>query len=234
LLRNGWQVYVAAMHTIPASLLGAILLASIATQPVQPAGAQRIDLAAQLAAGKLKTVNRDVTPTPGRAAAVHLSEREVVGVAWIDGSDLADGTIEVEIRGRDVLQKSFVGIAFHRKTDDNYEAVYLRPFNFRAADPVRHQHAIQYIAAPDFDWPRLRQEFPEEFEEPVDPSISPTDWVPVRIVIKGDRVQVFAGTATKPTLDVRKLGRLDGGMVGLWVGNNSDGDFANLRVTPAR
>jgi hypothetical protein len=35
------------------------------------------------------------------------------------------------------------------------------------------------------------------------------------------------------TLEARKLGTLDRGMVGLWVGNNSDGDFANLRITPA-
>ena len=34
-----------------------------------------------------------------------------------------------------------------------------------------------------------------------------------------------------PTLEVRKLGSLDRGVVGLWVGNNSDGDFANLRIT---
>jgi hypothetical protein len=32
---------------------------------------------------------------------------------------------------------------------------------------------------------------------------------------------------------VRKLGTLTHGQVGLWVGNGSDGDFANLRVTPA-
>ena len=35
-------------------------------------------------------------------------------------------------------------------------------------------------------------------------------------------------------LEVRKLGSLDRGAVGLWVGNGSDGDFANLRITPAK
>jgi hypothetical protein len=33
---------------------------------------------------------------------------------------------------------------------------------------------------------------------------------------------------------VRKLGQLDGGQVGLWVGNQSGGDFANLVITPTR
>ena len=36
---------------------------------------------------------------------------------------------------------------------------------------------------PDFDWPQLRKGFPEEFENPVDASIAPTGWVPVRLVV---------------------------------------------------
>jgi hypothetical protein len=45
---------------------------------------------------------------------------------------------------------------------------------------------------------------------------------------------VFAGAVATPTMDVRTLGQLQRGAVGLWVGNNSDGDFANLRVTPLK
>jgi hypothetical protein len=135
------------------------------------------------------------------------------------------------VRGKDVMQQSFVGIAFHRKDDKTYEAVYLRPFNFRAKEPDRHQHAVQYVSVPDYDWPRLRKEFPEEFENPVDASLVPTDWVHLRIVVKGAAVQVYAGKVQSPTLEVRKLGSTDRGAVGLWVGNNSDGDFADVRVT---
>ena len=124
---------------------------------------------------------------------MHLSENMGNGIAWIEGSDFAEGTIDVDIRGRDVLQRSFVGIAFHRKGDEAYEAVYLRPFNFRAEDPIRHQHAVQYIAVPDYDWPRLRKEFPEEFENPVDSSVAPTDWVPLRVVVKGRTIQIHVG-----------------------------------------
>ena len=163
-----------------------------------------------------------------------MTEGANAGVIWIEGSDLAEGTIEVDVRGRDVLQQSFVGIAFHRKDDNTYESVYLRPFNFRADDPARHHHAVQYMASPDYDWPRLRQEFPEQFENAVDPAVGPTDWVPLRIVVKAQTVQVFVGPAKSPTLDVRKLGAIDRGMIGLWTGNNSDGGFANLRVTPMK
>jgi hypothetical protein len=195
---------------------------------------QRIDLGQRLAEGKLRAVNREVTKLPEPRDGVRVSEKAAVGVVWIEGSDFAEGTIEVDVRGRDVLQQSFVGIAFHRKDDDTYESVYVRPFNFRAQDPDRHQHAVQYMVSPDYDWPRLRKEFPEEFENPVDPALVPTDWVPLRVVVKGQAIQIYVGKVASPTLEVRKLGQLDRGMVGLWTGNNSNGDFANLRITPMK
>ncbi len=197
------------------------------------AAAQSFDLAALLAAGKLRAVNRDVARFAGDRPGVHVSEGADAGIVWIGGSDVAEGTIAVDVRGRDVFQRSFLGLAFHRQDDKAYEAVYLRPFNFRATDPARHQHAVQYISLPDFDWPTLREQFPEEFENPVDASVSPTDWVTLRLVVQREKIQIFAGAAAAPALEVRRLGTLTHGQVGLWVGNGSDGDFANLRVTPA-
>jgi hypothetical protein len=188
--------------------------------------AQPVDFAS----ATLRPVNREVGRLAERGG-VYLSAKEGPGVAWIEGSDFGEGTIEVDVRGKDVLQQSFVGVAFHRKDDQTYESVYLRPFNFQAADPARHNHAVQYMQVPGFDWPILREKFPEEFERPVGASIKPADWVHLRVVVKGGRIQAFVGSVTTPTLDVRRLGQLDRGMVGLWVGNNSDGDFANLRVT---
>jgi hypothetical protein len=216
------------------AILSSLVVGMSAHPMPQPSAPQRIDLVQQLTAGKLKAVNREVTPLAGDRLAVHVSEKEGPGVVWLAGSDFAEGTIELEVRGRDLLQRSFLGVAFHGKDDTNYEAVYLRPFNFRADDPARHQHAVQYMASPDFDWPRLRKEFAEEFENPVDPSVAPTDWVPLRVVVKGPTVQIFVGAVKAPTLEARKLATLTGGMLGLWVGNNSDGDFANLRITPAK
>jgi len=218
----------------------ALTLALASTYPLAgatqaPTGAaQRIDLAARLNAKTLRAVNRDVTALQGSRDGVNLSEREGPGVVWIEGSDFTEGTIEIDVRGRDVPQRSFLGVAFHRKDDNTYEAVYLRPFNFRIDDPARRQNAVQYIAVPDYDWPRLRKEFPSEFESPVDPSVSPTDWVPLRIVVKGQTVQVYVGGVKSPALEVRKLGSDNRGSIGLWAGNNSDGAFANLRITPAK
>jgi hypothetical protein len=184
-------------------------------------------------AQKLRVVNRDAARIPDRNG-VRLTAGSGNGVAWVEGTDFRSGTIEVDIRGKEDMQQNYVGVAFHRKDDDTYEAVYLRPFNFRAQDPIRKQHAVQYIALPEFDWPRLRREFPEEFENPVDASNVPTDWVKLRVVVEGSTVQIYVGPVKGVTLGVRKLGQLDGGQVGLWVGNVSGGDFANLVVTPTK
>ena len=216
------------------ALLGSAPQAGRSAPAPSAASAQAIDLAATVGSGKVRVVNRDVSKLAGKANAVHVSERADNGVVWIQGTDFSQGTIEVDVRGRDVLQRSFLGIAFHGKSDASYECVYVRPFNFRAKEPDRHQHAVQYMMLPDYDWPRLRKEFPEEFENPVDASVSPTDWVPLRIVVNGQKVQVFVGMSNTPALEARKLGQLDSGMVGLWTGNNSDGDFANLRIIPVK
>ena len=186
-----------------------------------------------LASAKLRPVNRQVSRLQERSG-VHVSAANGPGVVWIEGSDFGEGVIEADVRGKDVLQQSFVGVAFHRKDDQTYESVYVRPFNFLATDPARHNHAVQYMQVPEFDWPVLREKFPEEFERPVNPSIKPTDWVPLRVTVHGGRVQVSVGAVANATMEVRRLGQLDHGLVGLWVGNNSDGDFANLRLTPSR
>ena len=213
------------MMRVLISLAGSVALLS-APAP------QSIDLAARLAAGKLHAVNREVSPVQGHPGAIHVSEKEAPGLVWIDGVSFTDGTIEVDIRGRDVLQRSFLGVAFHGKDDRTYESVYLRPFNFRSPDAARTHHAAQYMMLPSFDWPKLREQFPEEFEGSVDASVAPTEWVTLRVVARGSRVQAYAGASATPVLDVRKLGDLFGGRVALWTGNNSDGDFANLRITP--
>jgi hypothetical protein len=183
-------------------------------------------------AQRLRVVNRDISRLDERNG-VRLAPRSGYGVAWVQGSDFKAGMIEVDVRALQQTPQSFVGIAFHRHDDETYEVVYLRPFNFRIADPVRRQHAVQYMSLPKFDWPNLRRDFPEEFENPVQPSVVPTDWVRLRVAVDSSRVQISVGAVNDVTLGVRKLGDLNGGEVGLWVGTDSGGDFANLVVTPA-
>ena len=65
----------------------------------------QIDLAERLAAGKMRAVNREVTALQGTRG-IHLSEREGTGIAWIEGSEFAQGTIELDVRGRDVSSRA--------------------------------------------------------------------------------------------------------------------------------
>ena len=85
-------------------------------------------------AQRLRVVNRTATRIQDRNG-VRLSAASGNGVAWVEGTDFRSGTIEVDIRGREFMGQNFVGVAFHRKNDNTYEAVYLRPFNFRARIP---------------------------------------------------------------------------------------------------
>jgi hypothetical protein len=204
-----------------------------AAAPAGP-GVQRINLGERLAAGSLRGANRRVSAFEDVRDAVRVSEAAGPGVVWINGLDFTEGTIAVEVCGRDVPQRSFLGVAFHRQDDNTYESVYVRPFNFRASDRDRHQHAVQYMKLPDYDWPRLRRDFAEEFENPVAADVSPAGWISLRVEVAGKTVRVFVGNAAVPALEARKLGALTSGLVGLWVGNDSDGGFANLRVSAGK
>jgi hypothetical protein len=194
-----------------------------------PSSGEFINLADRLAAGRLRIVNRDAKARNG-GPAVRLTDSAGIGLAWIEDTDFADGTIEADVCGRDVNSQSFVGVAFHRKDDQTFEAVYVRPFNFRATTAERRQHAVQYSAEPDNDFSRLRAKFPQEFEHAVDASVAPTAWIPLRLVVQDGRVRVFVGSGNTVALDVRELRTAARGHVGLYVDNGSDGVFANVHI----
>ncbi|MDB6129643.1 MAG: hypothetical protein JWM04_750, partial [Verrucomicrobiales bacterium] len=163
---------------------------------------------------------------------IHLDEREGDGVAWWPDKTLSNGTIEFDVRGTNVMQKSFVGIAFHGLDEKTYDAVYLRPFNFQTTDSVRLSHGVQYISHPMHTWNKLRDEKAGQFEHEVSPAPDPNDWVHVKVLVEYPRVCVFINQSIKPSLDVRQLSDRKGGWIGLWVGNGSGGDFANLVIKP--
>src|SRR6266566_2002594 len=104
----------------------------------------------------VRVFNRSVSAlSDGTRKGVRLNEQPGEGVAYLKGIEFSNGTIEFDVRGKDVQGQSFVGVAFHGLDSTTYDAIYLRPFNFR----------------------------------------------------------------TK-------------GLVGLWVGNGSGGDFADLKIIP--
>ena len=192
------------------------------------------DLAA-LAEGKgLKVFSRSLSVlSDGAKKGVRLSESPGDGVAYLEGVEFANGAIEIDIRGKDVLQQSFVGVVFHGVDEKTYDAVYFRPFNFKNEDQARRLRAVQYISHPTYTWQKLRTEQPGKYEKPVNPAPDPNDWFHARVVVASPNVSVFVNGAKEPSLVVDQLSDRKKGLVGLWVGNTSGGDFANFKIVPA-
>jgi hypothetical protein len=183
--------------------------------------------------GRWKVVGRTTTVAEvnGRRA-LRISEGPGMGLVWLSGYDFANGVIDADIHGRSQpIQGSFVGIAFHVVDERTHEAVYFRPFNFRAADSTRHSHAVQYVAHPDWTWERLRNERPGQYEKAVIPEPDGDAWFHVRVVVERPKVSVFVNGNPNPALVVNELPDRASGAVGLWVGEGSGGTFANLKVT---
>jgi hypothetical protein len=217
---------------ISASGVAAVLLTpgSIAGQPKT----SELDLLS-LADGKgLNASGRTISRlTDGTRTGVRLSETEGEGPVYFPGLEFANGTIELDIRGRDVQGSSFVGVAFHGVDGTTYDAIYFRPFNFRTPDQARVLRAVQYVSQPAHPWQKLRAEHPGQYEKPVTPVPDPNAWFHARVVVASPKVSVFVEGATEPCLAVNQLSDRRKGLVGIWVGNTSGGDFANFRIASA-
>jgi hypothetical protein len=187
---------------------------------------QTFDLQQLLKEKKLITNNRNVIPiTDGDKKGISLR-----GVVWLKDVNFSTGTIEVDLRGKDVFQRSFIGIAFHGVDTTTCDVVYFRPFNFRAEDPVRRIHSVQYVSEPDFPWHKLRESKPGVYEKGIEPAPSPREWLHARIVVGEKEINVYVNHASKPSLTVTKLNNRKDGLIGFWNGG-LEGDFANLTLT---
>jgi hypothetical protein len=189
----------------------------------------------QLFGQTYQVYNRTLSPvTEDGKSFVRFSEGAGGGVAWLTDKTFSEGTIEFDVRGRDGLQRSFVGVAFHGVDDKTYESVYFRPFNFQATDPVRKIHAVQYVYEPELGFQKLRDTRKDEFEADMNPeTVQATDWFHARVEVRNNRIRVFVNDAKTPTLDVPTLNpNPTGKRIGYMVGNNSNGDFANLQIKP--
>ena len=190
---------------------------------------------AALADGKgLNASKRTITRlTDGARNGVRLSEAEGEGPAYLPGIEFANGTIELDMKGKDVQGGSFIGVAFHGVDGTTYDAIYFRPFNFKTDDQARVLRAVQYISHPAHPWQKLRAEHPGQYEKPVKPVPDPNAWFHARVVVAAPQVSVFVDDAKDPCLTIKQLSDRKKGLVGIWVGNTSGGDFANFTVAPA-
>ncbi|WP_207532742.1 family 16 glycoside hydrolase [Desertivirga arenae] len=199
--------------------------------PLLGAAQTKKDLPQLLKQGNLEVYHRRISEAPANEKpAVYLDGDEGEGIAWIKGQKFSEGTIEVDLKGKDVFQKSFLGIAFHGQNDSTYDAIYFRPFNFRTTDSVRRIHAVQYIAHPTYPWKKLRDEQNGKYEKAVEPAPDPNQWFHARILIEANNVSVYVNNKKEPVLSVQKLNNRSSGKIGLWVGDGADGSFANLII----
>jgi hypothetical protein len=180
----------------------------------------------------LKPVSRQVSLSADKQGnpMIHLNANDGPGIVWINDLNFSTGTIEFDVKGKDILQESFVGIAFHGANDSTYEGVYFRPFNFQTTDTVRKKHAVQYIALPKFDWFYLRETYPDKYEHSLLTLVDPNNWFHVKIVVSKNKIEAFTNSDIKACLSVEPLTHNLSGKVGFWVGNGSEGDFANLVI----
>jgi len=181
--------------------------------------------------GELKGENRSVQALPDKNA-VRVSGADGYGVAWLKNVKFSGGTIEVDVRGKDIKQGSFVGIAFHGTSMNKCEAIYFRPFNFLASDSAQKTHMVQYVFESEYEWDRLRKEHPGVYEKQILLPPDPNEWFHVKIEVKEKWIKVYVNQSAKACLEVKSLNPVSDGGLGLWVGHTSEGDFADLRVRP--
>ena len=182
---------------------------------------------------KLQTVHRSIQVLDEAGyKGVRLSEEGNEGLVWVKDMVFSNGTIQLDVRGKDELQRSFIGLAFHGQNDSTFDAVYFRPFNFHAKDSVRRIHAVQYVSHPVYTWKKLRDDKTTnaQFEKEISNAPDPNGWFHIKILVKDKIVKVFVNDRQDPVLMVQQLSNFSSGKIGLFMGDGSGGDFANLII----
>jgi hypothetical protein len=217
------------MKTVSLATSGFLILMTLSSYAQKTV---KYDLVKLARSNGFDVFNRDLTVLKeGSHSGIRLSKDYGEGIAWIKGVEFSNGIIEFDVRGEDVKQHSFVGIAFHCKDTSTFDAIYLRPFQFKAQDEVLRSHGIQYISLPQYTWRFLREKFPDRYEHAIDPPPDPNSWLRVRVVIKDSVISTYINGNPEPSLVVKKLTNLTTGTLGFYVADTSGGDFANLTIT---
>src|SRR6185503_4200108 len=123
------------MKTRPLFLVALLACTSAWSAPVQ--STETFDLSEVSKGQRWRLSGRTVSMVEAKGkTALKFSEGPGMGVAWLDGYKFRNGVIEADILGRSQPpQGSFVGIAFRVVDAQTHDAVYFRPFNFRATIP---------------------------------------------------------------------------------------------------
>jgi len=178
----------------------------------------------------LDVINREIVSDNNSKNILILNRKKGDGIAILKDINFEEGVIELEIKGENNPQKSFIGIAFNIQNDSVYEAVYFRPFNFQSDEKIRREHSIQYIYKPKFEWRFLRKNYEGQFEAEFPRKPLPDNWFKVRIEINDKKVVIYDVDTNTQLLSVERLTKQVSNKIGLWTGYNSKGEFRNLKI----
>jgi len=182
--------------------------------------------------GQLSIVNREVNAVESAADQyIQVAENTNEGIIWLPLQNFKNGQIKIEMRGKNILQRSFIGLAFHGQNDTTYDAVYCRPFNFLATDSVRRIHAIQYVAHPAYTWKKLRDERNGIYEKGITDPPDPDGWFTMTLDIHDTLIKAYIAAAAQPSLVIEKLSKYLDGRIGIFIGAYSGGDFRTIYVS---
>ena len=176
----------------------------------------------------------------GRKAVRLTNDTGKDGFALLRGTDFQDGTIEADIALKisapppvKIMPRmpGFFGIAFRARPDaSRYELFCLRPGNARSDDQAMRNHSVQYVSVPDYDWYKLRREWPWVYEAYA--PLKFETWTKVRIEVKGRTAKLYLNGSENPSLVVDPLlGQDLRGGVALWGYEYEEAYFSNVRIT---
>jgi hypothetical protein len=151
---------------------------------------------------------------------------------WLKGVTFKEGTVDIDLRGKNIFLQSFMGIAFHAKDTIAYDVVYFCPFRFHDTSVVTRKYSVKYMSFPDYSYVKLRKEYPRVYENEVNPAPKADEWFHATIVVKEEWITVYVNHSATPSLKVKKLPTLTDGKIGLWSYTKTlSSDFANLTIT---
>ena len=180
------------------------------------------DLTKLAVQGDTAVKNREITvQEEGSKKFIELGKKMTSTPVWLPIDNFEEGKVELIARGKDILQGSFYGIAFHAENDSTFEVVYCRPFNFQTTDSLRKIHAVQYGFFPHLDWQVLRKSHPGLYESGILNPPKANDWVTLTIIVDSKEIKAFINHASQPTLVAKKLNASLKGKIGIF-GFNSD------------
>jgi len=124
----------------------------------------------------------------------HTALRLLSGSATFRDIEFEDGTIEFDLQVTD--HRAFAYIYFRMASDAEHEEFYFRSHKSRLPD------AIQY--APVYN-NRSQWQLYHAAGSTAAAFMPPGEWIPIRVVVKGDQAAVFVGKVDDPQLIVNNL-----------------------------